>query len=106
MKNRKKYPKNWKALSTACKNRAGWKCERCNIAHRTLRLSYSGNLYPVYMQAAHVNHDPHNPNPTLICVCPSCHWRYYRNVGHMPVWMFEQRKHRILLQKRGYKVPA
>lgn len=32
MKNRHKYPKDWFAIATRIKERAGWKCERCGHA--------------------------------------------------------------------------
>ena len=84
---RRNYPKEWKKLSTECKDRAGWKCEKCFVSHRALRLTYKGDLKPVYLVAAHINHDRHNPNPHLCCLCPSCHWRYYRQFGHRPVFI-------------------
>lgn len=30
-----RYPKNWKAISHAIKERAGWKCEQCAAPHHT-----------------------------------------------------------------------
>lgn len=84
---RKKYPKDWKQLSTACKERANWHCEKCGIAHKTPRITYRGDLYPVYLVAAHISHDRDNPSPKLKAVCPSCHWRYFRQFGHRPAWI-------------------
>ena len=56
------YPANWKDLATACKQRAGWRCEECGATE--------------HLGAAHVNHDPENPNPELRCLCWPCHRRY------------------------------
>ena len=56
------YPVNWKDLATACKQRAGWRCEECGATE--------------HVGAAHVNHDPGNPNPELRCLCWPCHRRY------------------------------
>ena len=56
------YPANWKDLATACKQRAGWRCEECGATE--------------HLGAAHVNHDPENPNPELRCLCWPCHSRY------------------------------
>ena len=56
------YPANWKDLATACKQRAGWRCEECGATE--------------HLGAAHVNHDPENPDPELRCLCWPCHRRY------------------------------
>jgi hypothetical protein len=56
------YPANWKDLATACKQRVGWRCEECGATE--------------HLGAAHVNHDPENPNPELRCLCWPCHRRY------------------------------
>jgi hypothetical protein len=61
------YPDNWKDLATACKQRAGWRCEECGSTER--------------LGAAHVNHDPENPNPELRCLCWPCHSRYDVTTG-------------------------
>src|SRR5882724_9126690 len=79
MNNRRNYPKDWKKKALECKNAAGWKCEKCKIEQGTLCISWAGNERNVYMVAAHPNHDPQNPNAELVCVCPRCHWRHYRN---------------------------
>jgi len=99
VRNRRKYPKDWKQLSTACKERAGWCCERCGVAHGTMRTSWwTGREWPVYLQAAHVKHDPHNQSPELVAVCPACHWRYFRRPGQRAVWvMLEKLKHQQLI---------
>lgn len=97
MRNRKQYPRNWRKLARACKDRAGWCCERCGVKHGTMRLSYAGNLWPVYLQAAHTKHDQGNDTPELVAVCPTCHWRYYRKPGTRPAWMIERIKHQKLI---------
>ena len=61
------YPANWKDLATACKQRAGWRCEECGATE--------------HLGAAHVNHDPENPNPELRCLCWPCHTRYDAATG-------------------------
>jgi hypothetical protein len=99
MNNRHKYPKNWRALALDCKERAGWRCKECKIPHGAIRISWAGRPYPVYMVAAHKNHDPFNPSPDLACVCPRCHWRFYRRQGQPAVWVIERMKHRKLLGK-------
>lgn len=100
MRNRRRYPKDWREIARACKERAGWKCERCGIAHRSQRVSgWTGNRYTVYLQAAHRHHDPENPTPELVCVCVYCHWHYYRKPGIRPAWVIERLKHRQLIEQ-------
>lgn len=99
MNNRSLYPKNWRALARECKELAGWRCAECFIEHGAIRVSWAGRPYPVYMVAAHVDHDPHNPTPRLACVCPRCHWRFYRRSGQPATWIIERVKHMKLLKK-------
>lgn len=99
MRNRKAYPAQWRAMSRACKDRAGWQCERCGVAHGSTRRSvWTGREYTVYLQAAHVKHDPFNEQPELAAVCPTCHWRHYRKPGQRPAWLIEKLKHQRLIQ--------
>lgn len=98
MNNRQNYPRNWRYLARECKERAGWRCEECKVRQGTMRRAWSGRMYPVFLVAAHKNHDPHNPSPALACVCPRCHWKYYRRHGQPAVWVIERLKHRQLLK--------
>jgi hypothetical protein len=99
-----RYAANFKARAKACKEAAGYTCQKCGIVRGTELLSWAGNVWKVYMVAAHVNHDPENPDAVLICVCPRCHWRYYRRYDHKAVWIIERMKHRRLLLQKGYAV--
>jgi hypothetical protein len=73
------YPTDWKRRAQACVERAGYHCEDCCIAHGVLRMGKrSKSAYVVYLHAAHVNHDPHNPQAELRALCPSCHLKYDR----------------------------
>ena len=57
-------PKNWKTIATDCKEKANWRCEKCGVKHRTIRISrWTQKEYTVYLQAAHKNHDPDNQTP-------------------------------------------
>lgn len=106
MRNRKKYPANWRALALACKERAAWRCSKCGIEHGTKRFSlWTGREWPVFLQAAHINHDPENETPELAAVCPACHWRYYRKPGAHSWLYHERRKHQALLERRNYHGP-
>ncbi len=73
---RANYPPNWRQLARQCKERAGWRCEQCGISHGMLRFSKAGKLYIVYLAAAHLNHDPRNPNASLRALCQRCHMQY------------------------------
>ena len=100
MRNRKKYPANWSQLARECKERAGWCCEKCGIPHGTLKRSlWTGKVWPVYLQAAHIHHDRENDKPELAATCPSCHWRHYRRHDQIPAWYIEKVKHRQLIKQ-------
>lgn len=107
MRNRKKYPANWTEIATACKQRAGWKCEHCRVKHRAWRKSKrTGRRYRVYLQAAHKNHlERANDQAELLCLCFTCHARYdYQHDQRIQALRLECLKHRRLLQKAGYLV--
>ena len=77
MKHRRLYPDNWEVLARECKQRAGWYCEHCGIAHGTEVVSErTGVVYTVYLAAAHLDHDPWNAAARLAALCPTCHARY------------------------------
>jgi hypothetical protein len=104
VKHRWLYPKNWKQLAFACKEAAGWVCEFCGIAHGAETISRrTGNVYTVYLHAAHLDHDPWNPNPRLAALCPSCHGRYDWQDYQRKVWLeLEVLRHQVYLQACGY----
>ena len=97
------YPPNWKELSRACKEAAGWKCQQCKIKHGSRRKSKrTGQWYRVWLHAAHVFlNDTFNPSPRLLCLCPTCHGRYdfWLNL-RATVVLLEVYKHRALLSQR------
>ncbi|HLI07055.1 MAG TPA: hypothetical protein VKV40_10860 [Ktedonobacteraceae bacterium] len=90
-----RYPPNWKHLSHACKERAGWQCEHCHVKQHTLMTSAKGTPYIIYLHAAHTHHDPTNPQPDLIALCVCCHARY--DAGH------RQRQRRLALERRKHQ---
>jgi single stranded DNA-binding protein len=56
------YPSDWKLRAHACLAQAGYRCEDCGTPHGVLRVGKrSKSPYVVYLHAAHVNHDPDNP---------------------------------------------
>jgi hypothetical protein len=89
-------PKLQKPAST---DDAGWRCEYCHITHSAERISKrTGEPYPVYLHAAHRDHDVGNLNPILLCLCPACHGRYdYRYRMRQKRLNHERLKHHLLL---------
>ncbi len=77
------YPADWKLRAAACLSRAGYRCEDCGTPHGVLRIGKkSKSPYIVYLHAAHVNHDPENPQAELRALCPSCHLKHDRRTEH------------------------
>lgn len=76
---RERYHENYDVLALSCKEEAGWKCEQCGVVHgMELVGEKNGNAYKVRISAAHLDHDPENPNPRLMALCEACHLRYDR----------------------------
>ena len=90
--NKKRYPRDWKAISRAIKDRAGWRCEcrgecgrgpehagedlRCPNAHNTPALNFGFN---VVITTAHLDHVPENcGDDNLRAMCQCCHLAYDR----------------------------
>lgn len=71
---RELYPANWRAISLAIRERAGWRCEFCGAAQ--------GEPHPetgsrVVLTVAHLDHNPQNCAPdNLRALCQCCHLRY------------------------------
>lgn len=98
----KRYPRNWKELARACKERAGWLCEQCGIAHGTERIGRTrGNFYHVRLAAAHLDHDTENPNPRLMAMCEVCHIQYDRFLHGMNARSTHYRKLREAALQSG-----
>ncbi len=75
---RKRKQENPKFL---CKERAGWRCEKCGVAHRAILKNADGEKYMCYLAAAHVHKlDSVQPEPIdgqrLRALCPTCHGVY------------------------------
>lgn len=101
MRNSARYGPTWRKRSRQCRELAGNRCQKCGIIHGTPKVSiWTGRLWPVWLQAAHINHDPENESAELIAVCPACHWRYYRKPGQRAAWIaLERMKHQRLIQQ-------
>ena len=99
---RTRYPRDWEQLAWQCKQQADWQCEYCHISHGAHRYSKrTGAIYTVYLHAAHRDHDIDNPNPVLLCLCPTCHGTYdYRSRLREQQITLERLKHQRLLTAR------
>ena len=104
MKHRWLYPANWEDLARQCKERDGWRCQGCGIAHGTEVVSErTGVVYTVYVAAAHLDHDPWNPAPRLATFCPSCHARYDWSWHERQRWLeLENLRHRVWVASYVY----
>lgn len=101
MKWRVLYPKNWEKLARACKERAGWCCEECGIAHLAQRIDCeTGEVKRAILCAAHLDHDPWNPRPRLRALCLSCHARYDSSQREQERWLVLERKRHQWLVRR------
>ncbi len=98
-----RYPRNWKQLARACKQRANWQCEVCHVKQGAERISQrTGAAYTVFLHAAHTTlHDTSNPQPELQALCPTCHgrmdWQLRKREAAVTL---EKRKHQLLLSSR------
>jgi hypothetical protein len=87
---RSRYPANWDEISRAVKERAGWRCEFCGIAHGAERLNAKGKPYKEVLTCAHLGvpypdgrpgnpHDKMDCRPENLCaLCSICHLSYDR----------------------------
>jgi len=87
--NAKRYPKDWKAISTAIRERAQGRCEcegecglhrthpgprRCTERHNEPAQWAKGKII---LTVAHLNHQPEDCRPeNLKAMCQRCHLRY------------------------------
>src|SRR5882757_6197249 len=71
------YHPNFDDRKKEHKEQVGWQCEECGAKHGEERISKtSGEIYTVYVQAAHLDHDPENGEARLKILCQSCHLKY------------------------------
>ena len=84
--NLKRYPADWKAVSLAIKERAGWRCECEGECGRGTHDGRCPNMHgePAYgtgskvvLTTAHLDHTPENCGPeNLKAMCQGCHLHY------------------------------
>lgn len=84
--NVKRYPADWKAVSLAIKERAGWRCECEGECGRGTHDGRCPNLHgeaaygtgsKVVLTTAHLDHTPENcGQENLKAMCQGCHLHY------------------------------
>jgi hypothetical protein len=75
---------------------------RVQLEQYAIATSKRGKPYFIYLAACHVNHDKGNPQPTLRCLCISCHSRFdYQRKQREARIRIELLKHLRLLIEQG-----
>jgi 5-methylcytosine-specific restriction endonuclease McrA len=69
-----RYPTDWRAISLAIRERAGWRCEFCGAVNGEPNPETGAT---VVLTVAHLDHNPQNCAPgNLRALCQACHLRY------------------------------
>lgn len=91
------YPANWASIRKQVLNRDKYIYQHCGAAHHELKRSERGRVFKVFLQVAHLDHDPENHKVSLdrlLSLCQPCHLK-------------NDREHSLsVLQKRGYTEKA
>lgn len=103
------FDRKLRECKVACKEAAGWRCEwvypngrRCNISEGQLKRSKGKNGRPDgwtvrHMHGCHVDKDPLNPHPRLICLCARHHFQFDRN---------DEAQDQARMYRRGYQLTS
>lgn len=70
------YPKDWPQIAERRKAAANWTCEKCGAKRGESRPNRRGEMKPVVITVAHVDHNPWMRNAQLKVLCAQCHLRY------------------------------
>ena len=74
---KQRYPDDWDERARERKELAGWRCEQCGAKQGEVRIGkIHRRPYVVWLAAAHLDHDPENPNARLAVFCQGCHLKY------------------------------
>jgi hypothetical protein len=77
-----KYPKDWPKLAKACKERAGWRCERCGKPQ--------GKGKGHGLNAHHLDWNRSNRNEwDICCICAGCHLIFQHKYQGTEAWLFD-----------------
>ena len=74
------YPKHWKELAKAIKEKANWCCQKCGrVCLRPGEKPHTTKPRAYDLQVHHWNRDPSDNRPeNLVALCPKCHLSYHR----------------------------
>lgn len=93
-KNKRRYPANWLDIRKAILDRAGHRCEQCNVPNHAWRNKGTGEwahdaglieawrmdgdaITRIVLTIAHLDHAPENCDPAnLRALCQRCHLAY------------------------------
>lgn len=94
---KKLYPKNWREVREAIKERAEHRCEVCGVEEGSIMVSRrTGRRYILYLHAAHLSENPKDTRRSnLRCLCPSCHMKLDRT---------QEAQERKSHHRRGYRL--
>ncbi len=103
--NKQLYPKHWREIREAVKERACHRCEECGVEEGTLMTSrHTGKRYILYLHAAHLGDNPRDGRMrNLRCLCPSCHMKFDRNQETQACKSIHRRGYRITTTDRLLK---
>lgn len=67
--NRSRYPRNWREIRARILERAGHRCEWCDVQNYAMR-----GATRIVITIAHLDHQPENNSPVnLRALCQRCH---------------------------------
>ena len=90
------YPPRWHAIANTLKEAKSYTCQRCGAKRGEERLNRHGQLVPVQIGVAHLDHNPWDPQARLAVLCRQCHIRYDASQA--------RRKRRMMQIARGQLV--
>ena len=68
------YAKNFRSRRKALLKKANNQCERCGVPNRSFAFNREGEVYIIYLHAAHVFREQKgDPDALLVLLCPKCH---------------------------------
>lgn len=70
------YPPDWPEIAERLKQAADYTCQTCGAQRGQQVANRHGQLVPVQIGVAHLDHDPWNKHARLQVLCRTCHIRY------------------------------
>lgn len=79
------YTPEWQAFRKERLKQAGFRCEGCGVADRSVRENAHGDLYMVYLSIAHCQqYETWKVDADTMVLCQRCHRRYDRQFRRKP----------------------